>query len=220
MYHLLLSFFNSGFFISLVTLGTGIVAFFIYKKQQKDSKKDAANIILLEIQNAERMLEQVGESVRIGSLPNKYLLPNDSWLRYKYLFVRDLDRDEWDKLTAFYTNCKLYDEAVTYNASLFKKNEEQVRVNMLRIPAQYIKKFIDNTPEGEDSIEKEGRLLIALGKAKDFQKLYLNRAGNEGMLLYSPQKPLTDARNAFDSLNPNISQSSIGTKLKELAKVI
>ncbi|MFA6194679.1 MAG: hypothetical protein WC719_02975 [Patescibacteria group bacterium] len=209
----IINFFDSNFFVGLVTLLAGAVAFFLYWKQKNDLKKDAANIVLLEIQNAERILGQVGENVRAGTLPNKFLLPNDSWSKYKYLFVRYFDRDEWDIITEFYNNCKLYDEAVTYNGSLFQKNEEQIRVNMLRVPAGYIKDYVDGV-RAEDEPGERVRLEEFFTKSTLFQNTYLSRAS---LFLYNPQKPLNDARVAFDNINSSISQASIGSKLKKLA---
>jgi len=204
---------NSNFFVGLVTFIAGAIAFFLYVKQRSDLKKDSANIILLEIQNAERVLNQVGVEVRAGTLPNKFLLPTDSWSKYKYFFVRDFDRDEWDNITEFYNNCKLYDEAVSYNNSMFQKNEEQIRVSMLQIPAEYIKEYLDGK-KATDEIEEKQRLEDFFKKASEFQKTYLSRAG---LLLYSPQKPLNDAKNSFDNINKNISQTTIGLKFKKLA---
>ncbi len=211
---------DSNFFVEFVTLIVGGIAYYLYWKQKKDSKKDAANIILLEIQSAERVLMQVGENVRqVGEnvatdiLPNKFTLPTESWSKYKYLFVRDFDRDEWDSIAEFYNGCKLYDEAVSYNNSLFQKNEEQIRVNMLRTPADYIREYVDGTPDSDAKAEAQ-RLEAAFIKARSFQKTYLSRIAS---LFYSPQKPLRDARVAFESLNKILSQTSTGLKLKKLA---
>lgn len=207
------NFLNSNFLIALVTLVAGTIAFYLYNKQKSDSKKDAANIILLEIQSAERILTQIAEDVRAERLPNKYLLPTESWSKYKYYFVRDLDRDEWDLITEFYNNAKLFDEAVRYNSSMFQKNEEQIRVNMLRIPAEYIKEYINGeTCNNED--EETQRLEKAFEKSQEFQRIFLSRVG---ALFYSPQKPLNDGTEAFNNINKMLSQTSVGTKLKKLS---
>lgn len=55
----LINFLNSNFFIALVTLVVGSVAYVIYKLQKRDKKREKANIILLEIQGAERKLQQI-----------------------------------------------------------------------------------------------------------------------------------------------------------------
>lgn len=208
------NFLDSNFLTSIVALSVGMIAFYLYDKQKNDSKKDAANIILLEIQSAERILGQISEEVRSGNLPNKFLLPTESWSKYKYYFVRDFDRDEWDLITGFYNNAKLYDEAVAYNNSLFQKNEEQIRINMLCTPAEYIREFIENSKDSPSDIDESQRLEKIFEKSQKFQKTYLSRIGS---LFYNPQKPLTDATNAFNGINKTISQISVGNKLKRLA---
>ncbi len=39
-------------------------------------------------------------------------MPTESWSKYKYLFVRDFDRDERDIIFGFYEQCNTYDETV------------------------------------------------------------------------------------------------------------
>ena len=48
-----LSFTNSSNFSNIILLIGGLVTFRLYKRTQFDKKRDVANIILLEIQNAE-----------------------------------------------------------------------------------------------------------------------------------------------------------------------
>lgn len=62
-----------GFLNALVTFVTGLVAFYVYKKKQRDDKKDAANIILLEVQNAERQLKLVRENIKRDILEENFL---------------------------------------------------------------------------------------------------------------------------------------------------
>jgi hypothetical protein len=208
------TFLVSNVYSGMITFIVGLFAIWLYIKKKEDSKKDAANILLLEIQNAERIFGQISESVRSGNLPNKFLMPTDSWDQYKYLFVRDFDRDEWDIITEFYNSSKLYDSAVLYSNSLFQKNEEQARVNLLRIPAEYLKKYLEELPEG-DEID-EAKLEKIFAKAAKFQETYLSRSE---LLLYNPKKPTDDAKTALENINRNISQTSIGSKLKKLAEL-
>src|SRR5579859_3713818 len=99
------NFITSALFLPLVTILVGSTALIIYNKTKDDFKKDAANIILLEIQNAERALKQVTESVNAEppTLPqNIFLMQTESWSKYRYLFVRDFDWNEWNEITDFY----------------------------------------------------------------------------------------------------------------------
>lgn len=199
-------FLNSSFFVALVTLIAGLCAYFIYRKGQRDFKMDAANILLLEIQNAERLIITIKEKLKKDNqLPNDvYLMATASWKKYQYLFVRDFDRDEWDTIATFYEKCRLLDEAASQNNSYFQKNEEQARTNLLRISADYITQSID--------AEEEDRKKF-LEKARKFQREYLSYPE----LMYSPQKPLNDAMLYLETIPKNLSLTSIGVKLKKLA---
>lgn len=144
---------TDGLYTGLMAFFVGLFAIWLYLRKQIDHKKDAASIILLEVQNAERILPQIKDGLRSSILTNKFLLPTYSWDKYKYLFVRDFDSLEWESITSFYNNCKHYDESVSYNNTFFQKNEEQMRVNMFRIQSNIIKKemahFETLTPAGD-----------------------------------------------------------------------
>lgn len=199
-------FLNSSFFIALVTLTAGLIAYLIYRKGKNDFKRDAANILLLEIQNAERLIIAIKEKLqKDNQLSNDvYLMATASWQKYQYLFVRDFDRDEWDTIAVFYDKCKLIDEAAAQNNSYFQKNEEQARTNLLRISADYIKQSIETNEESKGEF---------LEKSRKFQKEYLSYPE----LMYSPQKPLNDAKLHLETIPKNLSLTSIGAKLKRIA---
>lgn len=215
----LINLFNSNFFVGAVTLLAGSTAFYLYITQKRDHKKDAANILLLEIQNAGRLLGEVREHLRNGRLPSKFLMPTDSWDKYKYLFVRDFDRDEWDSIANFYHHCKLYDQAVSHNSSFFQKNEEQIRVNMHKITSNYLKADFENQ-NADEKIEETNNSQAGVSYSKHdiakFQEFYLSKAN---LLLYEPRKPLQDAQQHLDDIRLDISQTSIGLKLKKMAKL-
>jgi hypothetical protein len=207
------NFINSNFFIALVTLGAGSIAYVLYKKNKKDGKKDAANIVLLEIQNAERLLEVAKERMRKDNVveDNAYVMPTESWSKYKYMFVRDFDRDEWDSIGMFFERCRLYDEAVAHKSASFKKNEAQIRTNMQRVTSDYLKELVDDPPVTNSKRQK------IVDKIDNFQNEYINL--RQDLNQYTPIKPTTDAKVQLDGINENISQTSIGTKFKELAGI-
>lgn len=192
----------------LVTILVGGIAIYLYVKQRKDLKKDTANTIFLEITNAERKLklakEQLSKSILAEDI---FTMESESWSKYNYLFVRDFDRDEWDIITDFYNKCKQYDQAVLYNNSFFQRNEEQIRVNIQRILADFAKVLTEN--EKEESRQSKFDQM-----AEIFKTIYMKKPE-----LYYPNKPVTDAKKSIDALNVNLSVSSIGSKLKKLAGI-
>jgi cbb3-type cytochrome oxidase subunit 3 len=205
-------FLNSNLFIAIVTLLAGLVAYFIYRKRNKNFKKDAANILLLEIQNAERQLKVAREQMTKNAIlvDNAYVMPTESWSKNKYMFVRDFDRDEWDTINSFYEKCGLFDEAVKHKSTSFKNNEFEIRANMHRITANYIKDYIE--------LEEESRDKDKLLKTIDlFQDEYLSLP--ETLTLYSPQKPINDAKYQLEGLKDDLSLNSVGLKLKKIAKL-
>lgn len=204
-------------FIGSLLVGTvGLVALYLYDKQKKDNKKETANIILLEIQNAERMIKQIKDELLYKPFPmipvNIFTMPSESWSSRKYLFVGDFDRNEWDTITDFYNNCRLYDEAVKLNNSYFEKNTEQLRVNLQKKTADDVTKAFQSLLKATP--ENKKKLLEKINQdAKDFFDFYA-----QSSMQYKPQKALDDAKQAIGGLDNNISLTSIGIKLKEISK--
>lgn len=204
---------NSNFLQTLVTLVAGIIAYLVYITQKKDTKKDAANTLLLEIQHAERSVAKVREYVRKGDLNiDVEVLQVNSWANHKHLFSRDFDKNEWDAITDFYNKAQLLDDAIKYNNNGFSGDVEQIRINKQRILAEFTKDTINNLNnlEGEtaESILKSYNDKISL-----FDQLYMEK---QGQFAYNPQKPINDAKKYLEDLHP-LSTASVGIKLKQLA---
>lgn len=111
-YGLLVEFVNSTFFIGLITILVGSIAWLLYLEQKKDKKRDAASIILMEIRYAERTLDEY-RRYQPDYDGGTMLLPTSNWEEYNYLFVKDLDRDELDSINNFYNQCRRIDRAVS-----------------------------------------------------------------------------------------------------------
>lgn len=205
-------FLNSSFFVAIISLVAGFIAYWLYRKRNKDSKKDAANILLLEIQNAERQLRAAKERLQKDGLvvDNAYVMPTENWSKYKYMFVRDFDRDEWDTINAFYDKCHLYDEAVRHKSASFKNNEAEIRANIHRITSDYIKTLV----EGGTSKSARAKTLTLI---ETFQNEYLDLRSD--LNLYQPSKPITEAKGLLEGINDNLSQTSPGVSLKKLANL-
>lgn len=216
----LITFLNSPFFLALVTASGFLVAYLLYRKQKHDSKKDAANIIYLEIAHAEKLLKQAKEGLEKGNLPENVLImpamQTESWTKYRYLFVRDLDDKDWNAIEDFYNKCELYDQALEHNNSMFKKNEEQIRISLARFLADYAKdhpvkmsEFVNNDKEN-----KEWQELIKI--TDNFQNMLIFRSAD---YIYKPQKPINDVKFYLNNMNLDILQSNVAAKLKKLANL-
>lgn len=119
-----IGFFNSNFFIALITFLVGSFAICLYIKQKRDYKCDAASIILMEIRHAERAIERMKASAVETSGAPSVLLPTNNWVKYNYLFIKDFDRDELDLVNNFYNQCSVIDYALS-QISISKQLEQK-----------------------------------------------------------------------------------------------
>jgi hypothetical protein len=212
MLHNIWSFLDSNFVSTLMTFIVGLVAWSTYYIRQRDNKRDAANIILLELQNAERQIKRISERIKDDVLEeNAYVMQTESWNRYKYLFVRDFDRDEWDSISDYYQRCLLIDSSISHQSSLFQKNEEQLRINIQKDFADRMKEVV----EEKDTEKRQTLLSIKRGEAEEFLNQMIK---NNDRTCYSPKKPINDVKQNLENWNMSILMTSIGVKLKRLAR--
>lgn len=214
-------FFNSNSFVAFVTLLVGAVAYVLYRIQRRDRKREIANIILLEIQGAERKLKLIRKSLNEDppTLPNDLrLLPIESWSANNYFFIRDFDRDAWDAIADFYDKCQLIDETIKANNASFWNDVEQIRSNKQRLLAEYASEAagkltgtVEKVEDGDADTLKQFNDL-----SEKFDQIYMSRQGRFG---YTPNKTVNDAKAYVDQVDRRLSQSAVGIKLKKLANI-
>lgn len=206
---------NSNGFQTLITFTVGLTAFGIYFQQKRDYKQNAAKAIVLEIQNAEKVIARVRDSVRNGRLEvDQTVMLSASWNQHKHLFSKDFDKDEWDEITEFYNKSRLLDEAIKYNSLAFANDVDQIRANKQRVLADYAKELLDKSTNNQGQ-KTEDLLLQFNQKLSAFDQIYMNK---QGEFAYAPQKPINDAKIYLEDLK-KITTSSLGTKLKRIAKM-
>lgn len=200
------------------TLFVGFYAYILYKKQKDDTKKDAANIIFLEILNAEKVLKIAQRSLEKipPELPYDVItMATESWSKNKYFFVNDFSSNEWEAINNFYNTCHLFDEAVRTSSAYFPKNEEQVRVNIQRYTANLTKKYLRKIKRTNNLDQKQKLQAELQAKAKEYMDMYLHVST---FTHYNPQKSVLDAKLCVELLKLNISLPSALNKLNDLSK--
>ncbi len=216
---ILFSFLDSNFFIGIVTLLVGLVAFRIYKKQKLDAKRDAANVILLEIQSAEQQLQIVNQNPDTLS-ETLLLMKNSSWDKYRYLFVRDFDRNEWDKVSDFYNKCILYDRSALSYSSTWADNVKSAQSEVLRVLAEFAKDYTtlsESVKDPEDLSKLRAEFEQRKGYFISAYGVVQNTDNYEPPYFYNPQRPVLEAKAILNTIETNISITSIGNKLKSMA---
>lgn len=94
----------------IIELIGGLIAVFLYYKNRKDNKSDAAKLILQEIRYAD-------QKVRNYRTYNSYnftekILPTNSWNKNINLFVRQLTESELDLISKFFSSATYLDEVI------------------------------------------------------------------------------------------------------------
>lgn len=206
--------------LDLITILVGSIAFIIYSKQKDDRKRDAANILFIEITNAETIMKTAKENLE-KKVPSEYALSSEamsteSWSKYKYLFVKDFERLEWDAISDFYNKAQLFNQAVNHNKSFFQKNEEQIRVNLERTLTEFVKKNPVDVSKIDSDPKEEKKWQNFIKLTTKFYDQFMKR---QDLYFYKPDKPIIDAQLCLNNANLQISATGVGTKLKKLGNI-
>lgn len=198
----MVKFFNSNFFIGLATVITGLVIILVYFLQQTQRKSDAATIILMEIRNAERSIQQIKDTKDIKGVS---VLPTNSWKEFNHLFVRDFDRDELESIINFFNQCALAEEEIEkLNNIIVASYESKAGVIFSKI-MELADKYKENTPE--DNLKDGSEFLKE--RDKILNTYYRDKS------IYLPGDPQTTLLKYITNIQ-FIMNSSVGQKLKKI----
>lgn len=195
-----------------VTLLVGLVALEVYRRQKRDEKKNAARILLVEIENAERQLSVIKESGNDGNLSeNSKLMSSSSWEKYRHMFGQDFTSREWDTISDFYNRCLQYDKAVEYDGSSFYHDIEAFRTSINNALSLGLANIIASNNElSSDEVIEEYSVYK--------EKLVDAYMSPKNLHMYSPTKPINDAAKALKDLNSTLSLTSVGDKLRRMSR--
>lgn len=202
----------------ITTLVAGYFALRVYRSQKEDEKRNAANVIILEIASAEDALKKISVDKPYAD-PKVILMPFSSWDRYKHLLVSDFSgyKDEWDKITGFYSQCEEYDNAMAGQNDMEDAKTKAMIVEMQRVlskyAATYIEDLIDTDEQERDSLPTQYK-----AKRDMFIDIYTGSINkNAAIDHYTPQRFTNSAKHALGVIDRSISTSTAGKRLKEIA---
>lgn len=208
-----LIFLDSNFFQSIVALIVGVFVFVQYRINRRDHLRDAASIIIIEIQTASRTIKSIRKRLVDRVLDSDVsVMPSDSWKENRQLFAKYLDRDEWDTIEDFYDRARLLDDVVKYNRQMFRNNVEQIRINKQRAAADFAIDTVNNI--AANNMNKEDVANMFSGKVSVYDTLYMSK---QGELAYTPNQVTDDAKKYIDNI-PDILNSSAYVKLKSISR--
>lgn len=202
-------FLRSNFLLALTTFFVGGFAIYLYKRQKYDYKKDSANIILMEIRNAEKIIDSIKEGQPIDS--NVVLLPTNSWVKNGYIFINDLDGDQLTLINKFYNQCTLIDKALS-QLSLSVQLEQKsnhIHKNLVELASEITRSYtIPLDDVTSDTVKK-----IFLIRKQNF----LNIIEKDGYAFF-PAGPRNEIQNALNRIE-KVTTSMAGDKLKKIANL-
>jgi len=207
----LLTILNSTGLQTGVVLATSAFIFIQYKIRRRDEIKNAAELVLTEIEGAERKVKEVKKRLADNVLESDVsVITTNSWEKYRHMLSRFLDRDEWDSIEDFYSRALLLDDTVKYNNQMFRNDVEQIRINKQRAVADFA---IDTVNSISDTTNREEVAEIFSAKVQVYDTLYMSK---QGEMTYAPSKIVEDAKKYISNM-PKLINSSITTKLKAVA---
>jgi hypothetical protein len=222
-----MGFFETNFFSEIVTIFVGGFIFVAYMMQRWNHRRDAANVVLGEIRQAQSRLQRVqehvarfrtenGPEVEIGLIPSEIkLMPIESWSQYKHLFARRMDHPAFDTISSFFDHAKSYDSAVDYNNGSFAKNEDSIRSNIARMTMDTVTKGFSSLPTDSTSDDyitnHEEKVQEIIKKVQANEAIYRRNIS----LAYSPRKPIQDAQTELSILG-NLDMSLGVLRLKKI----
>ena len=212
MWNMLIELLNSNGLQTFVALVVGAFVFIQYRVNKRDKVRDAASLIVVEIQTATRTIKDIKKRLANKVLESDVsVMPSNSWKDNRQLFAKFLDRDEWDTMEDFYDRAALLDDAVKYNSQMFRNDVEQIRINKQRAAADFA---IDTVNQIGTGTNKEDVAEIFSGKVSVYDTLYMSK---QGELAYTPSQVVDDARRYIENI-PDVLNSPAYEKMKQISK--
>ena len=200
---------------TLVGLIVGAFVFIQYRINKTDQLKNAAQLILIDVQSAERKVKNIKSRLTDSNAleTDVTVINQESWTSYRHMLSRFFDRDEWDDLNTFYDKTLLLDKTIAYNSLMFRNDVEQIRVNKQRAAADFAIDTVNSIgTNGELNRDEVAEMFSS--KVKVYDTLYMSE---QDTMSYTPVRLANDAKKYIDSM-PDIINSSALVKLKKIAE--
>lgn len=197
------NFWDSNLFQTITILFVGIFVFIVYIIHVWDERSRAATILFMEIREIEGALKKLLEAVSSGNpYSSSPIIKENSWEKYKFIFIKYLDQDEYALISEFYsTVCRIEEE----RSILIK----QIITSFLTKCRALHEAVVDTAKERCDISDEE--FLTITGKIA--KKVYLDTPKFQSLM---PQKLMS-------SLLQNIryiTTSTAGLKIKKIARIV
>jgi hypothetical protein len=207
--------------LTLVTILAAFIVWSLYGKQRRDQRRDAAKIIIREIEQAESRIPSAIKYVKAirgsGSSEKIRIMEVDSWNIAQYQLAGQLPEDVMKRIDDFYGACRLLDGALSHIDDAALKNEEAVRQNAFRMNASYLAQAVGKQKLNPESLASVTDANAIVSKAIEERRSTFNRQFPT-LYSYLAVKALNDADLYLTKLPTDLSQTRVGQKLRAVSK--
>lgn len=194
----MVEFLESNTLTNIIQFIAAIVALLIYYLKIMHNRRDAAKIILLEIRRLQDLVDELRENGLTKE--SKPLNISNSWEKYKHIFVRKLDSDEFNLISDYYEKCEIIENSRKRIVNAFDASlDEKARVIQ--------NKLAENILENKDSED-----IIS-----NMRQYFLGKYSKEDYT-FPPSHPTRISEKIIFSMH-DITTTTAGQKLKKYAKV-
>lgn len=194
-------------FSGFATLISAWVVIAVYLFQKQDEKTKSARILLMEIRNAEKSLEEIKKELTTNNAVSDavFTLPVNSWISYRHLFVKDFDPDELELINNFYNYCFLTESAV----QRFKQVVNKAGDEKIKLYQQKLAELLYELKSEPDQKKYKERY-------EEYKQKIVDGFNNE-VKYFSPDLEIYKVKMYLPNIR-YVTTSSCGKKLKQLAR--
>ena len=194
-------FLNSNLLQTIVALFVGLFVFIVYSVSRIDDKRRAAIILMMEIRDIEEAVRKLRDNNYTSIYYTSPVMKENNWEKYKFMFTNDLDQDEYQLVSDFYSIASRIEEEratlirlISFGFEIKCKTLHQVIVELAKDEYQI------SDVEFTSKINQ-----IA-------NKVYMDTPGFEASM---PKEHINKLFNSY----VHITTSTAGLKLKRIAKL-
>lgn len=207
---LLIKFAKTNTFIGLMTVLAALGVIIVYWLQKRSEKINYARIILMEIRNAERAIDQTKTNLKSNIYKYLPVLPENSWIKYNHLFVNDLNSDQLDIVNNFYNQCAKCESLL--------KGLEASSLSQITHKANYIQeKLVDIAFQVAPENDKENEDLKKVEEKYKFKRKYFLEFCSTEPYIFPSEHYIKSIQIEFPAVK-YVSNTPCHEKLKRIAK--
>lgn len=220
----------------------GLAAYVIYYLQRRAKKRDAAALIVTQIEELKDKLLQIDNIVINKAIDEKLfyetldIIPDNQWEKYKHIFIKKMDYNSFKTINVFYNSILSIKEQLAFTKQLLRQQFFNIQgmldsncnaailetLNLSLSPGEFVdlKHFIMNSAEINNANEDNKNNVLKMLNL--FEKSYLNHDANQFWKIYNQKKELLISvinSGAYPRYVPEQIAETLGKEIKRVESI-